>query len=516
MLVDQFGRALVVPATTDLEAEVSAPSMGSVRQIASGHPADGITPARLGALLRGAETGDATAYLELAEQMEEKDLHYSAVLGVRKRAIRRLKFVVKPASDAPKDEEAAKLVRDALRSSAIKDDLIDMLDAIGKGYSATEIIWNTKAKPWTVSRLEWRDPRWFAFDPVDGRTPLLRDAGGDLPLPPFKFVFHLAKTKSGLPIRGGLARLVAWAYVFKNYSIKDWAIFMEAYGHPIRIGKYGPSASPADKATLLRAVRAIGTDLAAIIPQSMTVDLVSANVTGAGAMFKDAAEYWDRQISKAVLGQVSTTDAIAGGHAVGKVHDEVRSDIRDADAEQLASTLQRDIAVPITFFNLGADAQPPILSFEAEEEQDPRMMMAAIREFGPRGLKVPVTVVRDAFGIREPDEGEEVLDFSGPAPDAGGAPGVVPITAAARGHAHARSALDEVTAALIASGSAQASMDPWVGGLLDAIETAASIEDVRDMLADAATAAPDGAIRELLARLTFNGRLAGEIGANVG
>ena len=93
-LIDLNGAPLKAPSKKELTEETGGPTMGGVRQIQSGHPADGLTPYRLGALLREAETGDATAYLELAEQMEEKDLHYQAVLGVRKRAIRRLKIVV--------------------------------------------------------------------------------------------------------------------------------------------------------------------------------------------------------------------------------------------------------------------------------------------------------------------------------------------------------------------------------------------------------------------------------------
>ena len=76
-LVMPDGRPLV---REKLDKEIAAPSQASVRTIHSGHPAQGLTPARLGSLLRQAENGDAIAYFELAEEMEEKDLHYLAVL----------------------------------------------------------------------------------------------------------------------------------------------------------------------------------------------------------------------------------------------------------------------------------------------------------------------------------------------------------------------------------------------------------------------------------------------------
>ena len=69
---------------TRLVEEVAAPTVTGVRQILSGHPAQNLSPRRLAALLLAAEQGDAVAYLELAEEMEEKDLHYRSVLSTRK------------------------------------------------------------------------------------------------------------------------------------------------------------------------------------------------------------------------------------------------------------------------------------------------------------------------------------------------------------------------------------------------------------------------------------------------
>ncbi|APE43647.1 hypothetical protein BOO69_09640 [Sulfitobacter alexandrii] len=513
-LIDINGAPLKPPAKADLVEETGGPTMGGVRQIQSGHPADGLTPYRLGALLREAETGDATAYLELAEQMEEKDLHYAAVLGVRKRAIRRLQIVVEAGAEDDGSERAAELVRATMNSAAIMDDLVDMLDALGKGYSATEIMWNVTTKPWTISRLEHRDPRWFRFDQVDGRTPLLRDEDGDLPLPAYRYVFHCARLKSGLPIRSGLARLAAWAYVFKNYTLKDWAVFMEAYGHPLRIGKHGNTATAEERAKLLNAVRRLGVDMAAIMPKSMEVEIVNGNVTGADKMFEGSARYWDEQLSKAILGQVSTTDAIAGGHAVGKVHNLVREDIRDADAMQLASTLARDLALPLTVLNFGDAATPPRIRFEAEEERDPRMTLLAIKTFGPMGLKISEKQVRDLYGLREPEEGETILSF--PARDTGATPDVPPDNRIAAMKVHtAQGEIAALADRLIDSGTAQDGMDMLLGGLLDAIDSAGSLEDIRDILATAADGAPDETLRDLLAKLSLNARLAGEVGAEL-
>jgi F-type H+-transporting ATPase subunit beta len=43
--------------------------------------------------------------------------------------------------------------------------------------------------------------------------------------------------------------------LFKNYDIKDWVIFLEKYGQPMRLGKFTPGASEDDKKVVGRARR---------------------------------------------------------------------------------------------------------------------------------------------------------------------------------------------------------------------------------------------------------------------
>ena len=84
-----------------------------------------------------------------------------------------------------------------------------------------------------AARYEWRDPRFFVFDRDDGRTLRLLDKADSLrgvPLQPCKWIAHVPRLKSGLPARGGLARLVALAYMVKAYALTDWMAFAEVFG----------------------------------------------------------------------------------------------------------------------------------------------------------------------------------------------------------------------------------------------------------------------------------------------
>jgi len=530
MLLDAFGRPLRPVPAAELLVRQAFPTTGSVRQIQTGHPADGLTPPRLAAILRAAEDGDATSYLELAEQMEEKDLHYAAVLGVRKRAIRSLEIQVDPGDETAAAAEAAEMTRKALDASPLKTALIDVMDAIGKGFSVSEILWERDGKSLKLAGLEYVDPRWFEFDRVNGTYIYLRDNGGPQPLRPDSYLIHMAKTKSGLAIRGGLARLAAWGYLFKNFSVKDWSIFLEAYGHPLRLGRYGPSSSQEDRLTLLRAARQIGVDMAAIIPKEMELEVIAAATSGADKLYEGNARYWDEQISKGVLGQVATTDAIAGGHAVGKIHEEVRGDIRDSDAEQLAGSLQRDIAGALVRLHF-ADRHRvalPVIRFVSPERADPKLMME-LMEKGPKaGLKIAVSQLREVFALREPEEGEEVLaaPVPPPAPPPPVTPGAAPApplpddpadarqTASLASDQVARDSIDALVDELIETGDLEEAVTGELEGLIEAIRRARSLEEVQDIL-EAFGAAEPGPVLDLLERSTFAARLAGEVGADI-
>ncbi|MDO8606162.1 MAG: DUF935 family protein [Phaeospirillum sp.] len=84
-ILDQYGNPIDIKR---LAVEESGPSITGVRQILSDHPWRGMTPYRLAQVLHAAEDGDADSYLEVAEEIEEKDLHYRSVLGTRRLQVR--------------------------------------------------------------------------------------------------------------------------------------------------------------------------------------------------------------------------------------------------------------------------------------------------------------------------------------------------------------------------------------------------------------------------------------------
>lgn len=513
-ILDSTGKPFMV-ATFD--QEIGGPTVSGVRRHHSYDVMRGITPQRLAALLYQAKAGVPQDYFEMAEEMEERDPHYTSVLGTRKRAVTQLAIKVTAASEDAKDVEIADTFRKWTQRKRLQAELFDILDAIGKGMSCSEIVWDKSQPIWMPARLELRPMSWFQFDPIERETPRLRVDGnpkGD-ELGPGKWIVHKHKAKSGLTVRSGIAYIIAWSVAFTTFSVADWMAFCSTYGQPFRLGKYPPGADATARGVLFDAVSAIGADAAAIVPSTMTIDFVQAAKTD-GAMFGSLASYFNRLKSKLVLGQEATTEAIAGGHAVSKEQNEVRGDIRDSDSVQLAASLQEQLVDVWTLVNYGPGVASPIISLDFEENEDVEATLDAAFGLADRGGRVQVKQLREKVGLVEPQDGDELLNPSAAGGGKGPAlPNALPAdptaanqmrrrmrrkswliaTAAPRREASIAEALnaasaarraqeieDELAAALADAG--QPVVDGWLEKITTALNAATSIEDFAGRMMD--------------------------------
>lgn len=401
-------------ARADLSRPIAPPRLTGARPVWRDALAPGLTPARLRALLTAAVDGDAHAYLTLAEEMEERSPHYAAVLGVRKRAVLGLARKVEAASDDP----AAVALADAVRAQLVTRPgfggaLAALLDALGKGYSAVEIGWQTDRTPWTPAAYTWRDPRYFRYDRADGVTLRLLDDTNPvdgLPLPPYRFLVHTPRLKLGLPIRGGLARLAAVAVLCGHIVLEDWLSFAEVFGMPLRLGRYGDTAKAEDLATLRAAVEGLGANAAGLLHDSMRIEFQSATPGAGGSdLYLRLAEHLNTLISKAVLGRSDAADATPGRLGGETQASEVRRDILESDAEELQNTVNAQLVRPFIDLNFGPQEAYPEFRFHLPETEDLTLLVTALEKLVPLGLKVEQSVIRDKFNLPDPDEGAELL-----------------------------------------------------------------------------------------------------------
>ncbi|WP_066076041.1 phage portal protein family protein [Bergeriella denitrificans] len=386
-------------------------------RVIADHPSNQITPAKMRALFDDAENGDITAQHELFADIEERDSAIAAALGTRKLALLGLDWRVTPPRNPSAAEEqwAAAAVELIGGIGNFEDLLMDLLDAVGHGFAALEVRWAFSDGLYCPEGFEHKPQSWFKWDKDDNLLIKTPDHPMGEPLWPMGWVVHRHKNRSGQAARNGLFRSLAWLYMFKHYAVHDFAEFLELYGMPIRIGKYGAGATEKEKRTLLRAVAEIGHNAAGIMPDGMQIELhqAAAGTTAGSNPFMTMAEWCEKSAARLILGQTLTSgaDGQASTNALGRVHNEVRRDLLVSDANRLAQTITRQIIQPYLQVNFAAfdPRRCPTFEFDTRETADLAVFADALPKLVDVGVQIPETWARDKLAIPDVQDGEAVL-----------------------------------------------------------------------------------------------------------
>lgn len=377
---------------------------------------NGMTPQRLAQIFREAEQGYLTNQCDLFEDMEERDGHLMAELSKRKRALLGLPWAMQaPRNATAAEQQLTDFFQEYFTDLTDFEDLIlNLADAIGYGFACLEIEWQFNGEYWLPKQFHKRPARWFKLPQQDRDSIRLRDNSQDgAELMPAGWLVHTHHAKSGDLSRAGLLRALAFPYLYKHYSARDLAEFLEIYGLPLRLGKYQSGASDKEKATLMQAVVNIGHNAAGIIPEGMTIEFMEA-AKGSSDPHLAMIDWCERTQSKIILGGTLTSDTGSGGggaYALGNVHNEVRRDLLVSDAVQIQNCLTHSLVNLIATVNgwLADGSRCPRFVFDVVEGADLALYADALPKLVGIGVQVPVAYIQDKLRIPLPKEGEAVL-----------------------------------------------------------------------------------------------------------
>lgn len=375
-------------------------------------------PETLATIHYTADTGDIERAMRLYADIISKDLHLASVLDTRRGAVTGCPWEIVPAADDAQGRKDADLVREVLENIPdFKNMIIALMEAVPYGFANPEIMWATDGRWIYVESVDevmqhrfiFRGPDWMLL-----KFPRLLMKEGDyvgVEIPPEKFLFHRFQPRGGYVARSGLMRGLAWWNLFQSYSLKDWMAFMERFGQGFILGRYDSAASPGDRDVLQDAVRNMATELAAMISKTTEIEIHEFKGTSTINMFLDFNEFADAYKSKRVLGQTLTTqEGESGSYALGKVQNEVRQDILEYDCTSVMNTVQRGLVVPIVEYNHGPRDKYPKFQIRFEPPEDLKALAERDKVLVvDMGVPVPLSYVRDTYGIPEPEGDEPVL-----------------------------------------------------------------------------------------------------------
>jgi len=422
-IYDALGRPI---RRGDLSREQAAPEFAGPRSYFQMLPARAMTPQELASRLSAAAAGDLFAQARLFDDMEEKDAHIFAEMSKRRRAVAGLRYAIQPADDSERAVDIAAFVEEALEAvgregptadlinvSGIPGLVLALSDAIGKGLSFCEIIWDLSGGQAVPAAIKPRPLDWFKFHPKNLHE--LRLCNGTLEgeeLIPGKWIVHFHPARSGSPYRAALYRVLAWLFLFRNYSVKAWAQFVEMFGVPLRIGKFPLGTPEEDQEKLLEALATLATEAAIVLPEGMEVEIKEL-LGRPGTPQREFLRWTEAEISKAVLGATLTSrggDEGSGSYALGLVHNDVRLDLLTSDADQIAATINRQLIRPLVELNFGPGAPMPYLEFVLPKPDERKLYAEVLEKLVSMGFDdVPLWWVREVFGIPAPEEGDDTL-----------------------------------------------------------------------------------------------------------
>ena len=389
------------------------------------YPADGLTPSQLVAILRAADDGAVEQAMALFEQMEEKDAHLHCVAATRRLAVTGLPWQVVSASevrggvDRTAADEAAAYARQVLAGIDRFDEALQHLSlAIGRNVALAENVWEVVGGELRLTDVVPIPFERIAFDEAGSpRVLTIAEPIRGIPLAPNKFVVHAPHAASGHPMRGGLLRVSALAYLGKHFAMKDWMVFAEVFGMPLRIARYEPQASPEEKRELLGMLQALGTDAAAIFSKAVELQLLEAGQGKAPPPYQGMCDFFNRELSKAWLGETLTVEPMAqtGSMNAAIVHNEVRKEIRQDDIAREGRTVRRDVLGPLVRLRFGPDVPVPFFTRRFSDMRDrqelARLLSTAVNELG---LKVPAAWAHEALGLPAAAAGGEEKTVESP------------------------------------------------------------------------------------------------------
>ncbi|MBT9485830.1 MAG: DUF935 family protein [Myxococcales bacterium] len=349
------------------------------------------------------------------------DAHLASQLDVRAAPVLSQEWRLE-ASDASRREDvrAAELCEAVLKALDVRQLVEDIHTAVPYGYSAVELMWAVVDGAWIPTQALRRPNRRIAWSAESYEPRLLtreKPFDGEA-LPERKLLITAHKPTAERPQGVALMNRCFWPWSFKVAGWKFWMTFAERFGLPW-IHDDMPNGTPEEK------IEARSRELAQAILDSVLVTaggdkltFHQAQAAGASDLFSHIIASADADISKALVGQTLTSSSGdgAGSYALGKVHDQVRNDLVDADRALVASSISRMLGW-VTELNV-AGARPPV--FRWVDEDVPRQDWAVfIKAAKDAGVTVPTRWAHQKLNVPQPEKAEPtipVVDFAVSAP----------------------------------------------------------------------------------------------------
>ncbi len=318
----------------------------------------------------------------------------------RQDAVISREWKVEPGGDKPIDAEAAEAMSELLKSVGFDRVTKLMHYGVFYGYAVAELIYGIKNNIYWINDIKVRDRRRFRFTPT-GELRLLTQNNmheGIACEAPYFWHYATGADHDDEPYGLGLAHWLYWPCFFKRNDIKFWLIFLEKFGMPTAVGKYGTGATTEQKRDLLALTRAIQTDSGIIIPETMNLDLLQIARSGAGD-YKSFYDSMNEAIRRVTVGQITSSggasNSIGGDESLQAA---VLASIAKSDSDVMCESWNRGPGTWFTQMNFPGAAVPQVSRIFDEPEDLKSLSERDKNIIESTGYRPTLAVIQDKYG----------------------------------------------------------------------------------------------------------------------
>ncbi len=366
------------------------------------------------------------------EHMRRRDLHLKAVCQTRKLPISSKEWIIEFKAAGKNEDiknEAADFIKNQFSAPWFIQFITDCVEANISGLSIFEINFGIEGDKVVIESVKLIPNHLILYSDKEDKYYFLTNAENDIfkmrninysvtsedsidlsklqkiDIPEIKKLeVHSLDGSAGNGMLNGFVDGLMFAYLKRNYASKDWAIFLEKFANPPVSASYDPMLIDSSKSKAKEAVQNFGVAKWSVYPNGISFKVHDdTQKAQTSILFKDYVTEIKEEISIAILGQTLTTSVgDRGTQALGKVHEQVREDLQQADMIVVSSAVNELVKrlVEVNFPGISEDLFPVFKFVSQVDIAFKKDLAVAIRDLRVAGLKVSPEEVSKKFDLK--------------------------------------------------------------------------------------------------------------------
>ena len=388
------------------------------------NPLRNLTPQKITSAMDAFDCGYLSEAARIYDAIRRRDGVVQACVQKRKRATSRLEWtIVEMGNDEAASKEHAAFLEDFYNNIKVTSAadankrgsmsmLIDnILSALENKYAVSEIIWDTSRAP-NLSAEVRHVPLWF-FENTQGYLRFKRNSTDTegVELEPNGWMVSVSDSP--------LMEATAVCYIIKRFAQGDWAVCSQRFGMPTPVYNANADRGTPEFESAVESIAGLMNGYGMVCARGEVFDLKLPN--GTSEPFKTLSEAMDRYI--ALIWRGSDLSTLSAADAAGASLQAEESEIlEDADCALVEETLAHYLTLPALEWKFGRGVKPAAyLQLTRKNRKDKLNQIAVYKGAAELGCNVAKRDVYEALELREPEQGEDMVELRASQPVAIGA-----------------------------------------------------------------------------------------------